>query len=88
MVQITGLVWDDWNKDHIAKHRITVEEIEEVCHGKHEAKVSYRKRILLIGKTRAGRLLAIALSPENKNLEPYSKGMYYIVTAFEKEVEP
>lgn len=83
---VNGLIWDDWNKDHIGKHRITVREIEEVCYGNHQVKESYRRRILIVGKTRTNRLLAIILSPENRNLESYGNGIYYVVTAFEKEV--
>lgn len=87
MTLVNSLIWDEWNKKHIAKHRITIKEIEEVCHGSHQVKESYRKRILIVGKTKNSRLLAIVLSPENKNLEPYGKGIYYVVTAFEKEVK-
>jgi len=85
MIEIYGLVWDDWNKEHIRKHRITIEEVEEVCHRKHTIKESYRKRIQLIGTTAKGKTIAIVLSPEDRNLRRYRKGMYYVVTAFRKE---
>ena len=83
---VNGLVWDEWNKEHLTKHGITIEEVEEVCHGKHEARKSYRKRILLIGKTKRGRQLAIVLSPEDRNFKIYGNGFYYVITAFDKEV--
>jgi len=86
MVVVESLIWDDWNREHITRHDITPEEIEEVCHGKHQAKESYRSRILITGKTKAGRNLFIVLSPEDRNLKPYGKGIYYVITAFEKEV--
>ena len=87
MMTIKGLIWDDWNKEHVNKHGISVEEVEEVCHGSHEVAESYRKRILIVGKTKKGRVLAIVLSPEDRNLQLYGNGVYYPITAFEKEVE-
>ncbi len=87
MTVVKGLIWDDWNKEHIARHGISSEEVEEVCHGKYETIESYRKRILVLGKTKAGKLLAVALSPEDRNLKEYGNGIYYPVTAFEKEVK-
>ena len=86
---VNGLVWDDWNKEHLTLHRITIEEVEEVCHGRHLVKESYRKRILLIGKigkTKMGRQLAVVLSPEDRNFKVYGNGFYYVITAFEMEV--
>lgn len=59
MIVVKGLIWDDWNKEHIAKHAITLEEVEEVCHGRNEVVESYRKRLLITGKTKQGKLLAI-----------------------------
>jgi len=87
MVVVKGLIWDEWNKEHIAKHEVLVEEVEEVCHGKYQIIDSYRKRILVIGKTNAGRRLAVVLSPEDRNLQPYDNGIYYVITGFEKEVK-
>ncbi|MBI3384953.1 hypothetical protein HY030_02035 [Candidatus Gottesmanbacteria bacterium] len=87
MVLVNGLIWDDWNKNHIADHKITIEEVEEVCHGNHRMRESYRKRILITGRTKTKRFLAIVLSPENRNLKLYGNGIYYVVTAFEKEVK-
>lgn len=87
MIVVKGLIWDDWNKGHIAMHRVSTDEVEEVCHGTHEVLVSYRNRLLLVGETRGKRLLAIVLSPEDRNLEMYGNGIYYPITAFEKEVK-
>lgn len=87
MIKIKGLIWDDWNKQHIAKHGVSSEEVEEVCQGKYDIIESYRKRLLIVGKTKKERLLAIVLSPEDRNLELYGNGIYYLITAFEKEVK-
>lgn len=87
MVRVNGLIWDEWNKEHIAKHGISVKEVEEVCRGKYKVIESYRKRMLVIGKTKRGKLLALVLSPEDRNLQPYDNGIYYPITAFVKEVK-
>lgn len=87
MVTIKGLIWDDWNKEHIVRHKVSVGEVEEICLGENQIIDGYRKRILVVGKTKSGRGLAVVLSPEDKNLQPYGNGIYYPITAFEKEVE-
>ena len=83
MTAVNSLIWDDWNREHLAEHHISPEEVEQVCHSKHQAMESYRKRILIVGKTKAGRNLSVVLSPEDPQLKPYGKGIYYIITAFE-----
>lgn len=83
---IHTLVWDTWNKKHIAEHGVTIEEIEEVCHGERKITKSFRKRVMLVGKTKDGRRLAIVLSPEDRNLNTYKEGTYYLITSYEKEV--
>lgn len=87
MIYIRRLIWDEWNVAHIARHNVSPQEVEEVCHGKFEVRDSYRKRILIYGETKAGRNLAVVLSPEDINLKLYDYGSYYTITAFEEEVE-
>lgn len=84
MVVVNSLVWDVWNREHLTKHKITVEEVEEVCHGKFRVVKSYRKRIQMMGKTKSGKKLKIILSPEDRNLKVYGRGIYYPITAFEE----
>lgn len=84
MLIIKELIWDSWNRDHLSKHEITIDEIYEVCSGKFRAKESFRKRIIISGKTKKGRYLIIILSPEDRNLKVYGSGIYYPITAFEK----
>jgi hypothetical protein len=55
MTKVNGLIWDDWNKNHLAKHKVTVEEVEEACRGKYQAVETYRRRIQLVGRTKNGR---------------------------------
>ncbi len=87
MVVVRGLIWDKWNKEHITIHSVTKDEVEEVCHGKHQAILSYRGRIQLTGMTKGGRKLTIILSPEDRDLKVYGYGIYYLLTAFEEEVK-
>jgi uncharacterized DUF497 family protein len=84
-MNVGNLIWDDWNTDHLKKHSVSREEVEEVCLGRHSAKESYRGRLIIKGKTKNGRLLIIVLSPENRNLQPYKNDEYYVITAFEEE---
>lgn len=84
MIVVYGLIWDYWNRQHLARHSVTTKEVEEICHGKYHAVLSYRKRIQLTGKTKVGRKLIIILSPEDKYLKVYGKGIYYPITAFEE----
>lgn len=84
MFMVNDLIWDDWNRRHLAKHKITIEEIEEVCHGKFKVVKSYRKRMQISGKTKKGKKLTIILSPEDRNLKVYGDGIYYSITAFEE----
>jgi len=86
-LMINALIWDDWNREHITKHKVTSGEIEEVCHGHHQVFESYRKRILIIGETKKGKTLVVVLSPEDRNLRSYEEGKYYVITAFEREAK-
>lgn len=74
MVYIRHLIWDPWNVAHIACHQVSPEEGEEVCHGSPLVQQGYQRRIVLIGPTLAGRMLAVVLDPEGR-------GVYYPVTA-------
>jgi uncharacterized DUF497 family protein len=75
MVKVRKLIWDEWNKMHIAKHGIIPDEVEEVCHSDHEEDEAKKGRLMVIGATRSGRLLSIVLDPEE---EPE---VYYPITA-------
>jgi uncharacterized protein len=67
MVYIRRLIWDTWNIAHIARHEVRPEEVEEVCHGPAVARQTYAGRTLIIGPTRAQRMLAVVLDPEAEN---------------------
>ena len=72
-IKISQLVWDEWNKEHIKKHQVTIAEIEEGIQNVNAHRAGYSGRIILIG--RAGkRVLAILVSPKKSKT-------YYTVTA-------
>jgi len=74
MIKIRKLIWDKWNINHITKHNVTKDEIEELCNGKHKRQLTYGKRYLILGRIKSGRALTVILAREKP-------GKYYIVTA-------
>lgn len=75
MLFIKRLIWDDWNVEHIARHGVSPQEVEEVCHGEYISFKSYDQRFQIIGSTNSERILTIILDPEPE------EGVYYVVTA-------
>jgi uncharacterized DUF497 family protein len=74
MHDVEQLIWEEWNVEHIARHDVRPQEVEEVCHGQFVASATYGGRLRLIGRTANGRMLTIILAPEGE-------GNYYPVTA-------
>jgi len=59
---IRELQWDDYRIDHIARHDVEPDEVEEVCDDpSHLARRAKGNRYRLYGQTRAGRYLLIVL---------------------------
>src|ERR687888_212783 len=54
--------------------RLVREEVEQVCHSEHIRRSAYAGRIMVIGRTQAGRTLSVVLDPEGDDA-------YYVVTA-------
>jgi len=74
MLHIRRLIWDPGNIAHIARHNVTVDEVEDACHGDPITLGSYAGRVIVIGPTQAERLLAVVLDPDGEDV-------YYPVTA-------
>ena len=68
MLSIRRLHWDPGNIAHVARHSVTVQEADEACHGDPVALKSYLERIIVIGPTQAGRMLAVVLEPESTDV--------------------
>lgn len=66
-------MWDEWNIEHIAKHNVTRIEVEEIFARAVRAKKSYKERLMIFGKTKAKRLLAVVLEKEIRG--------YYVLSA-------
>lgn len=59
---IKKLIWDEWNIEHIARHNVSPEEVEEVCKGKNLFNRWKNKMYRVIGQTEEGRYLTILLA--------------------------
>jgi uncharacterized DUF497 family protein len=59
-MDVTELAWDEENEANIARHRVTPDEVEEVCFSRHWMfRARGRKRRALFGQTAAGRYLMV-----------------------------
>ncbi len=72
-VKKSELVWDEWNVEHLAKHKVKTSEAEEALIDRIRAKKGYKGRLIVFGKTKTHRLLAIVIKKTNKG--------YYIFSA-------
>lgn len=73
-VKIFELIVEPGREEHIARHHVSVAEVEEVVFGAPLIRRSKQSRFLLIGQTEAGRYLAVFLAPRGH-------GTYGLVTA-------
>lgn len=74
MIKIKSLEWDAFNVSHIAKHDVTVDEVEEVCMSKPHFTEAKSNRLRAIGETSEHRVLTIILADKGN-------GGYYTVSA-------
>ena len=58
MLRIRELLFDDWNEDHIARHHVVPEEVEDACLGDPFVSRTREGRLRVIGQTAAGRYLS------------------------------
>ena len=72
-IVIKQLVWDDYNKKHIGKHNVTVEEIEKVSKNVIVHKRAKKGRFLITGRVEK-RLISAVLNRKEA-------GIYYPITA-------
>ena len=74
MLFVGELIWDKWNVEHIARHDVLPEEVEEVCNKNPFVSETHSGRLRLIGLTKNDRMLTIIVAPKEL-------GTYYPVTA-------
>jgi hypothetical protein len=77
MVHVKHLLWEEENIQHVARHDVTPDEVEEVCHGTHIAFGGKQERLLIVGLTKKDRLIVAVLE---RDLPP-NNFFYYTVTA-------
>ncbi len=63
MIKIKGLNWNQWREEHISRHGVLPDEVEEVVFGKHYDVKTKQGRYRLIGQTGSGRYLVIIIEP-------------------------
>jgi uncharacterized DUF497 family protein len=73
MIYIKALDWDEDTEEHIARHGVTIDEVEEAINSILYAKRS-RKYLLTLAQTESGRHLAVVL-------DALGKGVWKVVTA-------
>lgn len=76
MLRIRELLFDEWNEEHIARHGVLPEEVEQVCLSRPFVSKARDLRLRIIGQTAGGRYLTIILAIR-------SHGIYYPITARE-----
>lgn len=73
---IDQLHWDSWNSQHIVKHSVTTDEVEDVLNGGAIFRTSYKNRLRATGPNRLGRILSVVIG-ENPN----RVGVFYVFSA-------
>ncbi|MDO8691550.1 MAG: hypothetical protein Q7R39_16365, partial [Dehalococcoidia bacterium] len=61
MLVISHLIWDPWNVTHIARHGVTPEEVEEICHSNPVVQAGKKGRLLVFGPTLSARMLTVVV---------------------------
>lgn len=72
-VVIEKLVWTEWNKEHIKKHNITIEEVEAAAKKQIVHKRGYKGRYIVTGRSRTRIISIIVVRERTKR--------YLVVTA-------
>jgi uncharacterized DUF497 family protein len=75
MLNVARLIWDAWNVQHIARHGVVPDEVDQVCQGEPVVSATYGGRLRVFGPTESGQILTAILSPQD------TEGVYYVVTA-------
>lgn len=75
-MKVAVLVWDRYNLEHIARHWVQKEEVEEVLERYHQIRKVWNGRYCIRGQTVSGRHLMVFL-------DTLGQGQAYVVTARE-----
>lgn len=72
-IRLTDLVWDEWNQEHIAKHNVSIKNVEEAVTHIITHRKGKKGRIVLIGRS-GTRLISVIAKPKSHH-------RFYPVTA-------
>ena len=61
-MRLVRLCWDDENREHIARHGVSSQEVEEACRGRPKVLRGRCGRYLVLGRTAEGRYLLVVLT--------------------------
>lgn len=64
-MQGLDLWWTDWNEEHVLRHGVHPEEVEEVAAGRYHLSRLGGKRFDVTGRTAAGRSLAVVVDRQS-----------------------
>jgi uncharacterized protein len=56
---VRAFEWDDANREHIGRHRVDPDEVEEAFAGKHHLRRTKDERYEFLGRSAAGRYLFV-----------------------------
>lgn len=72
-IVVKQLVWDDANKEHIKKHNVSKEQVEEVGKNQLAHKKGHSGRYIIVGRS-GTRILSVII-------RRIKAGIYYPITA-------
>lgn len=70
---IKKLIWDDYNVEHVKKHKVTVREVEDLARNMVAHKKAKKGRYLMIGRV-GTRILSAVINRKGS-------GIYYPISA-------
>ena len=73
-MNIRAMAWDFRSAEHIARHGVLQQEVEELIEGLYLTRRTRSKCSMVYGRTYAGRYLVVVIAPR-------SEGYAYVVTA-------
>lgn len=72
-IVIKKLIWDEWNREHIKKHNVSVDEAEEAVNNLIAHKKGKKGRFIAIGRS-GTRIISVLVGRKET-------GVYYVATA-------
>ncbi len=77
--------WTDWNRDHLARHRVRPEDAEEVLRSRRSLHSVRRDGTMVtIGRTYAGRRLFVVWREEDaKDIFADLESIIFVITAYD-----